>query len=230
MQLRRALPDCIICKGLNRSPLKVNDLLFLSLSPNGDTWMLYDSAFSKRWQSFSKGISINDLWAPRWAVWCVQGRRESQHCWKSCSQHQQLNWELNMHNLCCFVFQPRRGATCTVNPRRQGTWCTWRGWCTTGPAAPTRMLTASVWGGTAWWGPGGSCRAQQGENKSNSTLSFSPSVTKYNNTLGNEEISLGLLSQYYVWYSQLPCMWLDSKSTYLHKKHFMQYFKMSYYN
>lgn len=46
---------------------------------------------------------------------------------------------------------------------------------------------------------------------------FSLSMTKYNNTLCNKEISLGLLSQYYVWYSQLPCMWLDSKSTYLHK-------------
>lgn len=59
---------------------------------------------------------------------------------------------------------------------------------------------------------------------------FSPRMTKYNNTLGNKEISLGLLSQYYVWYSQLPCMWLGSKGAYLHKKYFMQYFKMICYN
>lgn len=71
------------------------------------------------------------------------------------------------------IFQLRRGATCTVNRRRQGMWCTWKGWHTTGPAAPTRTLTASASGATASWVSGGFLRAQCCENNSNCTLSAS---------------------------------------------------------
>lgn len=50
-------------------------------------------------------------------------------------------------------------------------------------------------------------------------LSKNDYLSKYNNASGNKEISLELLSQYYVWYSQLPShyMWLNSNSAYLHK-------------
>lgn len=50
-------------KGLTRAPpIKVNDLLFLRLTPNDDTWLPYDSAVSKWSHSLWKGTSIDDLW------------------------------------------------------------------------------------------------------------------------------------------------------------------------
>lgn len=58
-------------------------------------------------------------------------------------------------------------------------------------------------------------------------LSTNVFLSRYNNTLGIKEISLGLLSQYCVWYSQLPshCMWLNSNSAYLHREYLTQFLR-----
>lgn len=137
---------------LNRaSPIKVNDLLFLRLSPNRDTWVLYDSAVSKWSYRLWRGISTDDLWGTELRS-VMYGRKKKEPTLlkvlftKSATQL----LELNTRDLGRFIFQLRKGATCTANQRKPGMWCIWKGWYTTGPAAPTKTLTASACGGTAW--------------------------------------------------------------------------------